>query len=232
MRRTSIVTVLVAVALAVPLSVFASHQFTDVPSSNQFHNSIDWMKDNGITVGCNPPANTRYCPNDNVTRGQMAAFMKRLAENQVVDAGLLDSLPATAYANPVVNAVDGFIDLQPNALAKIGQLGITTPADGGLVLQAQIAPHTGLASSLSFYWLQVDNTTCAPALYNSIDWGSLYLDSTGNATSGSVLGMALVDAGPHTATLCIELASGQLQVSTSLVATYTSNATRTGTLSP
>jgi hypothetical protein len=37
-------------------------------------------------VVCTPPTNTNYCPEDNVTRGQMAAFMRRLGENQVVDA--------------------------------------------------------------------------------------------------------------------------------------------------
>jgi hypothetical protein len=31
----------------------------------------------GITKGCNPPANTRFCPKDRVTRGQMAAFLTR-----------------------------------------------------------------------------------------------------------------------------------------------------------
>jgi hypothetical protein len=31
----------------------------------------------GITTGCNPPANDRFCPGEHVTRGQMAAFMKR-----------------------------------------------------------------------------------------------------------------------------------------------------------
>ena len=31
----------------------------------------------GITVGCNPPENDLFCPRNNVTRGQMAAFMRR-----------------------------------------------------------------------------------------------------------------------------------------------------------
>ena len=31
----------------------------------------------GITKGCNPPANTEFCPDDTVTRGQMAAFLVR-----------------------------------------------------------------------------------------------------------------------------------------------------------
>jgi hypothetical protein len=90
MRKSTFVALLVAGSLLIPAAVYASHQFTDVPNSNQFHTAIGWMKDNNITVGCNPPANTRYCPDDNVTREQMAAFMKRLAENQVVDAALLD----------------------------------------------------------------------------------------------------------------------------------------------
>jgi hypothetical protein len=31
----------------------------------------------GITLGCNPPQNDRFCPDDSVTRGQMAAFLRR-----------------------------------------------------------------------------------------------------------------------------------------------------------
>ena len=31
----------------------------------------------GITRGCNPPTNDRFCPGDTVTRGQMAAFLVR-----------------------------------------------------------------------------------------------------------------------------------------------------------
>jgi hypothetical protein len=42
-----------------------------------FENDIDKLGTAGITKGCNPPTNTRYCPNNNVTRGQMAAFLHR-----------------------------------------------------------------------------------------------------------------------------------------------------------
>jgi hypothetical protein len=38
---------------------------------------IDLIAQWGITVGCNPPANDLFCPENNVTRGQMAAFMRR-----------------------------------------------------------------------------------------------------------------------------------------------------------
>ncbi len=42
-----------------------------------FEDAINRLAASGITRGCNPPANTVYCPNQNVTRGQMAAFLHR-----------------------------------------------------------------------------------------------------------------------------------------------------------
>ncbi len=39
--------------------------------------AIEAIKAEGITVGCNPPANDRFCPNAPVTRGEMAAFLAR-----------------------------------------------------------------------------------------------------------------------------------------------------------
>lgn len=42
-----------------------------------FESDIVWLADSGITRGCNPPTNDRFCPDDLVTRGQMAAFLVR-----------------------------------------------------------------------------------------------------------------------------------------------------------
>jgi hypothetical protein len=42
-----------------------------------FEAAIEKIAAQGVTVGCNPPANDRFCPDDYVTRGQMAAFLKR-----------------------------------------------------------------------------------------------------------------------------------------------------------
>ncbi|MFO1311183.1 MAG: hypothetical protein U1F41_03865 [Burkholderiales bacterium] len=65
--------------------------FDDVLASDPFCGFITWMADNGITLGCvTIDANHRlYCPNDNVTRKQMAAFMNRLGNVRVeaVDTG-------------------------------------------------------------------------------------------------------------------------------------------------
>jgi hypothetical protein len=50
--------------------------FTDDDDSI-FETDIDRLGTAGVTKGCNPPKNTRYCPSANVTRGQMAAFLHR-----------------------------------------------------------------------------------------------------------------------------------------------------------
>ena len=42
-----------------------------------FESAIDRLATAGVTLGCNPPANTKFCPDQPVTRGQMAAFLTR-----------------------------------------------------------------------------------------------------------------------------------------------------------
>lgn len=51
--------------------------FADVPADSVFSDDIDFLVSQGITRGCNPPRNDRFCPDDPVTRGQMAAFLTR-----------------------------------------------------------------------------------------------------------------------------------------------------------
>jgi hypothetical protein len=60
-----------------PGSAVDGTTFVDVPSSHLFSAQIEWLAAEGITRGCNPPLNTRFCPDDSVTRGQMAAFLSR-----------------------------------------------------------------------------------------------------------------------------------------------------------
>ncbi len=50
--------------------------FTDLQKT-EFADDIRRLAAAGITRGCNPPANDRFCPDDPVTRGQMAAFLVR-----------------------------------------------------------------------------------------------------------------------------------------------------------
>ncbi len=46
-----------------------------------FEGAINRLRAAGVTQGCNPPSNNRFCPDAYVTRGQMAAFLKRAIES-------------------------------------------------------------------------------------------------------------------------------------------------------
>ena len=54
----------------------ASQRFLDVPPQSVFYNFIDRLAVLQVTLGCTPD-HTLYCPGDNVTRAQMAAFLVR-----------------------------------------------------------------------------------------------------------------------------------------------------------
>jgi len=84
MRRPA-VTIVAAVAIVASTSAaLAAGGFSDVPADHTFAADISWLADQGITKGCNPPTNDMFCPEDLVTRAQMAAFMRRFAESDLV----------------------------------------------------------------------------------------------------------------------------------------------------
>lgn len=76
-RARPLVVIAVTLALfSIPTSyVFASHVFSDVSGGAYYHDSVTAVFNAGITAGCSP---TKYCPNNPVTRGQMAVFMNLL----------------------------------------------------------------------------------------------------------------------------------------------------------
>ena len=49
--------------------------FSDVAQADIFCTDAEWLKNRGITMGCDVG---QYCPNQTVTRAQMALFMQRL----------------------------------------------------------------------------------------------------------------------------------------------------------
>jgi hypothetical protein len=213
-RWTLLLTVVVTLLISVPAAVWAGHQFTDVPNNHLFHTGISWMKDNGITVGCNPPTNNRYCPEDNVTRGEMATFMKRLAENQVVDAAELEGRSSTDYLNPVSGqGYDWFSGVGNISLAATGtpivETIIAAPADGFLVVMGHAAVGNSPTNG-SYYaiWIQLDDGSCSTTSGNAEPDNSVpgavnvARDGTADDYSVAVNGIAPVSAGDHTVTLC------------------------------
>lgn len=74
----SIVISVVALLLIVPGVALGTHVFDDVGDSDTHAGSIEWLAGTGVTAGC---TTTDYCPDDPVTRAQMATFMYRLSGN-------------------------------------------------------------------------------------------------------------------------------------------------------
>jgi len=115
LRRSLVVTVFVAFSLLLfSLGAFAFHDFSDVDSAAFYHDDVNWLKEMGITLGC---GGTLFCPNDPVTRGQMAAFLHRASRVHetpgfslsIVDTGFLGQYTATTIGvdgRPLISYYD------------------------------------------------------------------------------------------------------------------------------
>ena len=67
--------IVVAVTSSAQLAAAPCAGFDDVDDTSAFCPNIDWVRNRGITLGCTA---SEYCPDANVTRLQMAAFLNRL----------------------------------------------------------------------------------------------------------------------------------------------------------
>jgi hypothetical protein len=121
-------------AVAFPLGVIASHQFSDVPNTNIYHADIDALADAGVTTGCGD--GTTFCPSAFVTREQMAAFMNRLGalgagKTPVVNATKLDGLESTQFARSDVTVTGHFPCAGFAMDARSGGATVTAISNGG-----------------------------------------------------------------------------------------------------
>lgn len=105
-KRGLVISTIVVSVVSIMAVASASHVFDDVSGSNIFHADIAWLADSGITMGCNPPANNLFCPDDFVTREQMAAFFHRAADSRAFDAGTLDGFDSTDFLKSSDKASD------------------------------------------------------------------------------------------------------------------------------
>ena len=83
--------------------------FTDVPLEHPFFKYVQKLRETGITSGCGTAI---YCPNDPVTRGQMAAFLVR--GRLGLRAGQTFPFPATPFFTDVPDITSVF-QLHPEA---------------------------------------------------------------------------------------------------------------------
>ncbi len=93
-----------------------SLSFIDTAAS-PFVLDIEWLAEAGITAGCNPPVNDRFCPDAYVTRGQMAAFLVRAL-----------GLPAGAGGDSFWDDDDSVFEAD---IERLAAAGITTGCGDG-----------------------------------------------------------------------------------------------------
>src|SRR5690606_2382686 len=72
-------------------------EFLDAPVGHTFLSDINSLAVSGITKGCNPPLNTHFCPDDFVTRAQMATFLVRALGLQHVEPWFEDLSSESAH---------------------------------------------------------------------------------------------------------------------------------------
>ncbi|MGB8361941.1 MAG: PQQ-dependent sugar dehydrogenase, partial [Acidimicrobiia bacterium] len=102
-------------ALSLPDS---TKDFFSDDDASIFEADINAIAEAGITLGCNPPANTHFCPDSTVRRGQMAAFLRRAL-----------TLPASGNDYFVDDETSVF-EADINAIAEAGiTLGCNPPAN-------------------------------------------------------------------------------------------------------
>jgi hypothetical protein len=112
----------------------------------------------GITAGCNPPANDRYCPYQPVTRAEMAAFLVRAlgeTDNLTSYPSSFSDLPMDAWYTPFVERLtelgitSGYPDgtYRPDAIVTRAQMAtfLTVAFDHA----AERQPATGVFSDVS-----------------------------------------------------------------------------------
>ena len=90
------------VATLVPLAGPAAAVGTfDDDDGNVHESNIEAIAALGITLGCNPPANTLYCPDDYVTRQQMASFLVRTFDLPPAPAGQFTDTAGSVHAQDI-----------------------------------------------------------------------------------------------------------------------------------
>jgi hypothetical protein len=95
---------------ALDLTDTLNDPFTDDDDSI-FEADIEKLAAAGITKGCNPPTNDRFCPDSKVTREQMAAFLVRAL-------GYADDGGGDLFIDDDASIFEGDID-------KLGTAGVT-----------------------------------------------------------------------------------------------------------
>lgn len=151
---------------AAPASAQNCAGFTDVSAASGFCSSVEWVKNRGITLGCG--AGTTYCPNDNVTRLTMAAFLRRLGDTltpailePVVSADSVAALDLSGTGAVVCTTGDYTVPNYPRRALFQGRVNLYAPTANGDFVVEMVYIDDGTPAG----WKTVANTAAYQTLY-------------------------------------------------------------------
>ncbi len=101
---------------ALPLTPSTTDYFTD-DNTSLHEGAIQTIAAANITLGCNPPTNTNYCPDRPVTRAEMATFLARALDLAVVQP------PPPPTGSTVVFAAGGDLGAENSTAEVLGHIG-------------------------------------------------------------------------------------------------------------
>jgi hypothetical protein len=136
---------------------FTAEDFADVPPSATFFDAANLMFEAGVTTGCqqsSDPTTRLFCPNDNVTREQIAAFIVRAVTGTTTPA----IYNPTPYFTDVPTTNPFFPYIQ-----KMEELGITTGCGTGLFCLTETIPRWEMAIFMVRARLALQGATFATA---------------------------------------------------------------------
>lgn len=157
--------------------------FTDVDTVTDaaFCPSVQWIRNRGVTLGCT--STTLYCPANNVSRLQMAAFMNRLG-------AALTALPILAQTSPgaqdldlnpvVCQTTDYAVNSFPRRAAL--DLSFASQASGDVDLTANLMASVDGGTS----WSPV-NSGATPGSVSANQWGNVSIVGTRDLDVGQTV---------------------------------------------
>lgn len=172
--RRKVAAIALTVGLLIPGLALASHNFTDVPDSSTFHTNIARVYGARITAGCTA---TTYCPTENVSREQMAAFLARSSGRVAADE--FDAVAVTTTQTTVGSVTIKAGDV-PGGYANIllhvdvSAYGYSAPSAAQLRVRLS---HDG--STVDDSWIQVGAIGPAGYAFSSTSIGAVVTVPTG-----------------------------------------------------
>ncbi len=173
----------VAIVVAAPPAARAASSFPDVPPSHTFYTHISWLADQGITYGY---ADGSFGPDDSVTRGQLAAFLYKMAGSPDYTPPSTPTFPDVSRSNTFYKHVEWLVSTGIASGYSNGRFGVSDS-----VTRGQMAVFLyNLAGSPKFDvpWIPTfPDVSLANAFYLHVEW---------LATTGVSAGYANGDFGP------------------------------------